>query len=195
MKNLITSILLIVCILSGAVDLTGCGIKGEITQAAEVATEQESNGSAATPYFAESQPIYVYVCGAVMTPGVYELQEGARAYEAVEAAGGFSEDACEGEVNLAEELSDGQQVKIPTFAEVYAAQQQMLSGTDSDGRINLNTASKEQLMTLPGIGESKADAIISYRSKNGGFTSAEDVMNISGIKEGLYAQIREMICV
>ena len=68
-------------------------------------------------------------------------------------------------------------------------------GVTSDGRVNLNTASKDQLMTIPGVGESKADSIIAYRQEQGRFQSTEDVMNISGIKEGMYAKIKDYISV
>ena len=68
-------------------------------------------------------------------------------------------------------------------------------GVTNDGKINLNTASKDQLMTIPGVGESKADSIIAYRQEQGMFQSTEDVMNISGIKEGMYAKIKDYISV
>jgi competence protein ComEA len=147
------------------------------------------------------EEIFVYVCGAVAQAGVYELPAGARIYEAIEMAGGFSEDACPEAVNLAGEAYDTQMIWIPTVAE--AAEEGLLPSKDStleengtaeaDDRINLNTATAEQLMTLPGIGQSKADSIIAYRDSHGGFGSEEDIMNVDGIKEGVYNRIKDNI--
>lgn len=136
---------------------------------------------------AEQEDIYVYVCGAVVREGVYKMPSGSRIYEAVEMAGGFREDAATSEVNQAEVLQDASRVYIPTFAEIISANE------EKDGKINLNAATKEELMTLPGVGEAKADSIIQYRNENGGFKSIEEIMNISGIKEGLFEKIKDLI--
>jgi competence protein ComEA len=147
------------------------------------------------------EEIFVYVCGAVAQAGVYELQAGARIYEAIEMAGGFLEDACPEAVNLAGEAYDAQMIWIPTVSE--AAEEGLLPAKDgtmsengtkeADDRINLNTATAAQLMTLPGIGQSKADSIIAYRDSHGGFASIEDIMNVDGIKEGVYNRIKDNI--
>ena len=137
----------------------------------------------------EEKRIYVYVCGAVLNAGVYELPEGSRVYEAVELAGGFSEHAAVAHINQAEMLEDETRLYIPTLGEV--ADQQ----SEEDGKVNLNTASKEELMSLPGVGEAKADSIIDYREVNGRFQTIEDVMLISGIKEGLFEKIKDYITV
>jgi competence protein ComEA len=145
---------------------------------------------------------YVYVCGAVANPGVYALSSGARVYEAVDLAGGFLEDACEEAVNLADEVTDAQMIWIPTDEEAAegelvlpaaAANASEDVSSDSDGTINLNTATAEQLMTLPGIGQSKADSILSYRETHGSFSSVEEIMNVDGIKEGVYNRIKDNI--
>jgi len=133
--------------------------------------------------------IYVYVCGAVMNPGVYALQEGSRVFEAVQAAGGFSADAAEEAVNHAEILQDEMRLYVPTKAE----QEAQLEVESS--KVNINTASKAELMELPGVGEAKAAQIISFREKNGAFKQIEDIMSISGIKEGLFEKIKEYITV
>ena len=133
--------------------------------------------------------IFVYVCGAVLYEGVYELPAGCRVYEAIQEAGGFSADAAVNHINQAEVLEDETQLYIPTMEEI-ANEQDV-----DDGKVNLNTATREELMTLPGVGESKADLIIQYREEHGKFQSIEDVMNISGIKEGLFAKIKENITV
>ena len=131
--------------------------------------------------------IYVYVCGAVLCEGVYELPAGSRVYEAIHKAGGFTENAAVTSINQAEILKDETRLYVPTIEEVASEE------TMSDGKVNLNTATKEELMTLPGVGEAKAELIIRYREESGGFHAIEDIMNISGIKEGLFAKIKEKI--
>ena len=133
--------------------------------------------------------IFVYVCGAVMDEGVYELPAGSRVYEAIQKAGGFTEDAAVTQINQAEVLEDETQLYVPTMEEITNEE------TKGDGKVNLNLASKEELMTLPGVGEAKADLIIQYREEHGRFQNIEDVMNISGIKEGLFAKIKDNITV
>lgn len=138
---------------------------------------------------------YVYVCGAVKAPGVYPLPEGSRVYEAVELAGGLTKDAKEAAVNQAELVSDGQMIRIPAAEEETpgAADTGESRQPESDGRLDLNMAAASELMELPGIGQSKADGIIEYREKHGGFQSPEDLMNVDGIKEGVYNRIKERI--
>lgn len=157
----------------------------------------------------ETEPsIAVYVCGAVNCPGVYELSASARVYQAVEAAGGFRDDADQEWVNQAQFLQDGGKIRIYTRQETDQMRQEGLEeGAElpdgqtaeaqqaGDGLVNLNTATREELMTLPGIGEAKADAVIAYREENGGFSSPEEIMNISGIKEAVFSQIKDRITV
>ena len=133
--------------------------------------------------------IYVYVCGAVVKPGVYELPEGSRVYEAIRAAGGFTEAASEYTVNQAEILQDEMKVYIPTGEELEA---QTKTGS---GKVNINTAMKSELMELPGVGEAKADQIMQYREEHGTFKKIEDIMSIPGIKEGLFEKIKPYITV
>lgn len=137
------------------------------------------------------ESIFVYVCGAVVNEGVYELPVGSRAYEAIEKAGGLRADADAAQINQAEILSDEKQLYIPTKYEVL--QQQELQKEETDGRININSATREELMTLPGVGEAKADSIVKYREVNGPFQSIEDIMMISGIKNGLFEKIKDYI--
>lgn len=139
---------------------------------------------------------YVHLCGAVHNPGIYVLTEGSRVYEAVLMAGGLTEDACEESVNQAEVLSDGQLIKILTKEEASAAQTALEENnmqTAEDGRINLNTATVSELITLPGVGEAKAEAIVAYREEHNGFSSIEEIMNIAGIKDGIFQRIKEKI--
>lgn len=142
----------------------------------------------------EPEPgIAVYVCGQVVCPGVVYLDAGARAVDAVEAAGGFAEEADTEYVNLAAHVSDGEKLYIPDLQEglmLREREEELLAGL-----VNINTADKELLMTLPGIGESKALDIIAYREKQGVFERAEDLMKVSGIKESLFLKVKERIVV
>ncbi|MDO4313551.1 MAG: helix-hairpin-helix domain-containing protein [Eubacteriales bacterium] len=151
----------------------------------------------------DEQIICVYVCGQVMRPGVYEFAAGSRIYQAVEAAGGMLETADEAFVNQAERMEDGQRVYIPSAEEVLSGECSGAEnvagdsggGISSDGRVNINMASKEELMTLAGIGEKKAEAIIQYRDTNGGFQTTEELMQVAGIKEGTFEKIKEDITI
>lgn len=152
------------------------------------------------------ESIFVYVCGAVLSPGVYELPDSARVVAAIEAAGGFGENAAVDYLNLARILTDGEKLMVPTVEEAEA-----LKGTEASDKvsggvtsqagsevgaelsININTATKEELMELPGIGESRALSIIAYREENGAFGSIEEIMLVSGIKEGAFAKIKAYI--
>lgn len=204
--------LLSVCLFFLGVSLTGCGSasyfetressdEAEVSDEAEISDEAEDSvDESGEPE--ESDVYYVHVSGAVARPGVYQLPAGSRVYQAIEMAGGLTEYASELEINLAEGISDGQKLYIYTKeeSEALAASGGAVFGGDAgeknggaDTRVNINTAGKEELMTLPGIGESKAEAIIAYREENGGFSSPEDIKNISGIKDGVYSKIRDSI--
>lgn len=143
--------------------------------------------------------ICVHVSGYVMNPGVYMLPEGSRVYEAVEAAGGFSEGADDQFLNLAKVLEDGQKIRIYSLDETATAYEDTELNqkdlNDTEKLININTATKESLMTLPGIGESRAESIIAYREQNGYFSSVEDIMKVSGIKEAAFEKIKDYICI
>ena len=166
----------------------------------------------------EAKTLVVHICGAVSAPGVYELPAGSRIIDAVEAGGGFLPEAEEACCNLAEEIVDGCQIYIMTKAESCADGQTekkagIQTSPDSDmqttdrnarsnsapalenGLVNLNTADVAALMTLPGIGESRAKAIISYREQHGAFAKIEDIMKISGIKQAAFSKIKDKITV
>lgn len=170
------------------------------------ASGQEERELQSSQQITASQTVFVHVCGAVENPGVYELAGDARVYQAVEAAGGFLPEACEEYVNQAGVLTDGKRLYIPTEDEVRELSQagkdtlteELLLQSDSetdpaDGLVNINTASMEELCTLPGIGEGKARHIISYRESTGKFEQIEDIMKVEGIKEGLFGKIRDLI--
>lgn len=166
----------------------------------------------------ETKTLVVHICGAVSAPGVYELPAGSRIIDAVEAGGGFLPEADEACCNLAEEIVDGCQIYIMTKTESCADGQTekkagIQTSPDSDmqttdrnvrsnsapalenGLVNLNTADIAALMTLPGIGESRAKAIISYREQHGAFAKIEDIMKISGIKQAAFSKIKDKITV
>ena len=166
----------------------------------------------------EAKTLVVHICGAVSAPGVYELPAGSRIIDAVEAGGGFLPEADEACCNLAEEIVDGCQIYIMTKTESCADGQTekkagIQTSLDSDmqttdrnvrsnsapalenGLVNLNTADVAALMTLPGIGESRAKAIISYREQHGAFAQIEDIMKISGIKQAAFSKIKDKITV
>lgn len=138
------------------------------------------------------QMIYVQVNGAVAKPGVYALAEGSRIFQAVELAGGVTESADTRSLNQAEVLTDGQMVYVMNCEEA-AAQEPQQDGQKEDGRVNLNTATQEELMTLPGIGAAKAESILAWREENGSFTQIEDLMKIEGIKDGVFSKIKDSV--
>lgn len=154
--------------------------------------EEDTAGSAGTEE--EVDMIYVQVSGAVAAPGVYKLPGGSRIFEAVEMAGGVTEDADVSTLNQALVLNDGQMIYVYAVGEERTGQETGEAvGEPKDGRIDLNTATAEELMTLPGIGQSKAESIISWREENGAFESVEDILNITGIKEGVFSKIKNHI--
>lgn len=182
----------------------GCGGKEDIYligKGEETAAGQEngfSEGSSAEPEEAperEEMYIRVYVCGAVINPGVVSVPPGSRAEEALLAAGGFREDAGREAVNLADWLTDGQMLYFPTEEEAEVSGEPAGGRDTGSGLVNINTADLAELCTLPGIGESRAEDIIAYREKNGGFQSCEDIMQVPGIKTGAYEKIRDKITV
>ena len=186
---------------------------------AQSGTEQIADRQAAEQISQEAPAIWVHVCGAVKNPDVYELPAGSRVYEAVKQAGGFTEEADESYVNQAQILSDGAKLVIPTTEQTQAMaqgdqdgnigiingdttesgalkQDVAEGGTDAVGaKININTATQAQLCEIPGIGATRAAAIAAYRQEHGAFARIEDIMNVSGIKEGTYVKIKESITV
>ena len=141
---------------------------------------------------------FVHVCGQVKNPGVYQLEEGARIYDAIQLAGGLTEEACEEAVNLAEKVIDGEQIWIPDKAEAEkmgSVNGNLKEKQTESGLVDLNTATKEQLMTLTGIGEARAKDILAYREEYGRFQTIEDIMKVPGIKDAAFAKIKDEIVV
>ena len=175
----------------------GTGDTYELSVAEQTSKEQDSADSVhETEKMSES--VYVYVCGAVAVPGVYEVSADSRIYEAVEQAGGMLDTAKIEAVNLAEPLTDGQMIRIPFQGEEAVTQEEAATqnnGLQSDGKININIASAEELMTLKGIGQTRAEQIIAYREKHGAFTSIEGIMEVDGIKKGTFDKLKDNITV
>ncbi len=149
--------------------------------------------------------VFVHVCGEVVSPGVYEIGSDKRIIDLIEMAGGFTDKASEDYINLAEVVKDQTKIYIPSVDEV-TNEQLVDAGTDNnnndsvnaskDGdKININKADESELTSLTGIGVSRAKNIISYREEHGAFSRIEDIMNVTGIKEGLFDKIKDHITV
>lgn len=217
-KKLLKILLILIAVVAAGVVYSLVSSNGEDASAEEIiseetAAEQEeqeteteneeasSEADVLVSDTADPEELCVYVCGCVNTPGVYFLPDGARVYQAVEAAGGLTEDAAGWYVNQAAYISDGDQIYIPSEEEALSGT--VAAGTETtadsssdqsdDGLININTATADELTTLSGIGETKAAAIIAYREENGDFESVEDITNVSGIGESTYEKIKDKI--
>ena len=177
-------------------------------------TEESTSGDAGQPgdsgdgTVTENTVIYVDVTGAVKAPGVYTLPTGSRVFEAIALAGGAREDASLENLNQAGILQDGQQIRVYTEEEAAQMAQQgslpSLPGAETAAgqkqsqeasKVNINTAGKEELMTLTGIGETRAEAILAYRQETGGFQVPEDLMQVEGIKEKTFEKLKDQITV
>ena len=191
--------MLVVCICM----LTGCSRKEEILFA-EMETDTDIDmqaadyGSEASAIQTEAEAeceqwLLIHICGAVNYPGVYEFPEDARIYQAVEMAGGFTAEADTEYLNMAEPLTDGMKIYIPTLEETMEMKAEQESLENADEKVNLNAAGLSELCTLPGIGEAKAKSIIAYREQIGKFDSIEQIMDVEGIKEGLFYKIKDSI--
>lgn len=149
-----------------------------------------------------------YVCGAVKKPGVYQFETGARLNEVIQLAGGYSKEAAENYLNLAKIVQDSEKIYVPSKEEVNS----QAAGTNGEnewslqenteesdqtgvGKVNINSADIDKLTSLPGIGEAKANSILSYRTEHGAFQSIEDLKNVEGIKDGVYNKVKDLISI
>ncbi|MEG1505680.1 MAG: helix-hairpin-helix domain-containing protein [Lachnospiraceae bacterium] len=177
--------------------LFGCMKKEPVALKETKMKEKQTNQE--TRKTKEPKTIMVDVCGAVNIPGVYELPMGSRLFEAVKKAGGMTEVAASAYLNQAVVLKDGEQIYVPTTEEAVkneAPSEEGLQGdTGKSGQVNLNTASKEELMTLTGIGEAKAESIIAYRKEHGGFQTTDELKQIPGIKDAIFNKMKEQITI
>lgn len=197
--------------------LCGCGGHGQsleeiLAQEQERMHEEVGTFERVAETGEEIQTLWVHICGYVRTPGIYELPEGSRVFDCLMEAGGFAEGANETALNLADYLRDGSQIYVPGIDLGNENESLLSHGSialpDQTGTVvgigetnaqkhlvNINTASLEQLETLPGIGEKRAKDIISYRESNGPFESIEDIQKISGIKSAIFEKIKDLITV
>ena len=167
--------------------------ESQFASVTETSVEVSSSESGST--------IFVHVCGQVNAPAVYEFENGARVVEAIEKAGGFMENAATDYLNLAKVLTDGEKIYVPDKEEalglnpvnVDTAQGNVADAKDTNTKVNINTASKEELLSLKGIGDSRAQDIINYRTENGKFAAIEDIMKVPGIKQGAFNKIKDNI--
>lgn len=187
-----------------AIFLVSCSNKDDIAVSLGEEAVLEQASSEESTEINEKDGIYVYITGQVKNPGVYQVEKDARLYIVIEMAGGFTKNASKKSLNLAEKVVDGQQINVLSKAEYKRLGRNETAFADGAGRndnsnensvdkININTATASELMSLPGIGQSKADAIINYRAENGNFSKIEDVMQVPGIKEGAFAKIKLLI--
>ena len=195
-------ILLGIVVLMMLVGCTGCkkqsyletqsDLQEEHTKSADTTEEKKQQTEQVTE-------IYVQVDGAVKKPGVYTFSEESRVYELIEAAGGLLPEAYDLGINQAKRLADGEKIYVYTKEEIEngagTTDTQNPQGQTDDGKININTASVEELVTLSGIGETRAKDIIAYRNAHGAFSSPEDLKNVSGIGDSTYNKIADAIIV
>lgn len=185
----------LLCICTGMLlsVLSGCKQnEAEIPLAEPV--DMEENEAEPSGEEMEDAALFVYVCGAVAREGVYELPQGSRLFAALEAAGGMTEEAESRFLNQAEALTDGQKIYVPTKEEAAAGEGQIASPED-EGKVNLNTATEEELCTLPGIGEAKAAAILKFREEKGAFASIEELKEVEGIKDGVFQKVKDLVMI
>lgn len=201
-KKLIKYIMPVVIIIIGVLwYLLSGGLQGaDMSNGPFIEVRQDDKSQSETHETTEQMPtsakvIAVHICGAVVNPGVYFFEEGVRVLQVIEAAGGICGNGMQDYLNLAQRVNDGDRIYVPTEEEVMSGQiTDAWSGTqESQVYVNINTATREELMRLPGIGESKADSIIAYRNEHGSFEKPEDIMKIGGIKEAIYNRIKDYI--
>ncbi|NLM45994.1 MAG: ComEA family DNA-binding protein [Firmicutes bacterium] len=179
-RELAGAILLAVLLLAGL--LLRFAVFAPKAEGPEIVPPAENN----LPEQKREGEIFVHVAGAVRRPGVYTLPAGSRVIHALEAAGGVLPDGDEHALNLAEPLSDGRRISVPFLGQEAPA-------AAAGGKININTATAEELDRLPGIGPAKAAAIVAYREKNGPFQALEDLVNVSGIGPSTVETLREHV--
>ena len=175
--------------------LSSCGSNTE-AEVLMLDTSPEESEDIGRPESTMAQDVCVYVCGRVVNPGVYILKEGERVCDAVALAGGMTADAALDYWNLAMRVEDGMKIYIPSVEEAAdMPSDSAVNTSSSDGKTNINTADKEALMKLPGIGETRAERILLYRQEHGRFSDISELMQVSGIKESIYRELEEYVTV
>lgn len=177
-------------------------VPAETSASQDFEAPAQAEEQAASEQDSDVRQVGVDVEGAVASPGLYLVSADARVNDAVAAAGGMTSDADRQRVNLAQKVEDGMQVYVPSREETPAttgttttgAGQASSSGA-SKGKVNLNTASAEELQTLSGIGPSLSQRIIDYRQANGPFKSVDDLRKVSGIGDTRFKSLKDLVCV
>ncbi|MCU1585388.1 MAG: hypothetical protein JWM49_1944 [Microbacteriaceae bacterium] len=149
-------------------------------------------GASASP---SGPTLYVHVLGAVARPGLYLLGDGDRAVDAIAAAGGFGPTADQSRVNLARPVVDGEQLVVLAIGEAPAPPAQTGGASVPGGKVNLNTADRTALETLPGVGPATSQRIIDWRTQNGRFSAVEDLMSVTGVGEKTFEELKDLVTV
>ena len=213
-KAVVVAMLVVIAMASGlAMTSFGGGDDGVSFERAEGSSSSVEPGSGdvssdevsddSSPKAPAATEVYVDIDGAVVSPGVYRVKDGARVAQAIDAAGGLTPEADVTGLNRASKVADGQKIYVPKVGEQTVAAGGGVDGgaaaspgvSDATGLVNINTASASELQTLSGIGPSMAQSIIDERTQNGAFTSVDDLMRVSGIGEKKFAKIKDCICV
>lgn len=137
--------------------------------------------------------VVIDISGEVKNPGIYKMKGRVRLYEVIEKAGGLKEEANINSINQARYVNDGEKILIPSMKNLDN-KESITDNNSSDNLININFATKEELMKLPGVGDVTANRIIEYREKSS-FTKKEDIKNVNGIGEATYKKIESMISI
>lgn len=196
-KKIIVYILIGIVVVIGGIKLIDIYYQNNNNNNNEEITIQNVLTTEDEPEKIENETIKVYVTGEVKNQGVIELEQGSRIVDAIEKAGGQTEEANLKNVNLAYELEDGQKIYIPNKSEENTNEitDDGITGIDSkeNDTIDINKADEKELQELNGIGESLASSIIKYREDNGKFKNIEDLKNVPGIGESKFSNIKEKI--
>ena len=175
----------------------------------DIISEEQDNQNKENVEKEQEEMIVVHIAGEVKKPGIVKTKEGARIADIIEEAGGLTENANITNINLAYIIEDGQKITIPSKNQKVEAKQEEYIQTENEQGIineeqgisnknqvlNINKATKEEMQTLQGIGESTADKIITYRKENGNFKQIEDIKNVPGIGDAKYENIKDKISV
>lgn len=186
--------LYLLCILAGF-SLTACHNSQEKKEEWLMIEAEKTTESTEKSIAVQEENICIYLCGEVKRPDVYEFPKGARVKDAVEAANGFTKKADQNSINLARLLVDGEQIVVPEKGKIQINEKSASGIVDDTNKLDINTATKEQLMELTGVGEAKAEAILTYREKKGRFQSIEEIKEIRGIKDGVFQKFKDLITV
>ena len=196
-KIIVVILIIFMCLIIGYYFISKTQ-KNDYSELETIAEEKEQEEE-----IIEEDKIIVHITGEVENEGIIELEKGARISDAIEKAGGTTEEANIADVNLAYSLKDGQKIKIPNINEEdeqiikeEAGEDIIIEGDNKkEEKININTANQTELETLSGIGPSTALKIINYKKEHGKFNNIEDIKNVPGIGESKFENIKEYICV